>query len=458
MTTTAQKMPLWLEKLLGQHPDQTHRPLEEFVNAAPRLEALSDVASGTPVLVRGDVDCKPGTSVGDGDVRLRSMLPTLRFGQERGWKQILLGHRGRDPEASLSQVRIRLQELLPGEVGFVENWLDAESLQVTSAFEQAIERCPTGGFVLLENTRKYEIERALWKAKSAEIERLAPRLAQFADSLAGVAGVYVNEAFSAGSLDASSTIVPAAVGRVALGQYAANEFAGPVLRCRDASLVVFSGLKADKLDDLEGIVNRGKVRMVIAAGSLAMALLKGRALLDGADYCLGVAEAPSHVDKPYYIPPERIRQATRMIFAGRENNVEFVLPVDFVLADGSIANSVPPDGQQLDVGPATSDAFAHKVSEFLETQAEKVVFHNGVFGKFEDPAYEEGTRKFVLQFKRMKDKGAEVYVGGGEGGKALERYGQPEWVTHCFTAGGTVLNALGDEPIPYLLALHMASQ
>jgi phosphoglycerate kinase len=51
-----------------------------------------------------------------------------------------------------------------------------------------------------------------------------------------------------------------------------------------------------------------------------------------------------------------------------------------------------------------------------------------------------------------------VYIGGGEGGTALEQYGQPDWVTHTFTAGGTVLNALGAEPVPYLMALRAAAK
>ena len=50
-----------------------------------------------------------------------------------------------------------------------------------------------------------------------------------------------------------------------------------------------------------------------------------------------------------------------------------------------------------------------------------------------------------------------MYIGGGEGGTSLERYGQPDWVTYVFTAGGTVLNALGSEPVPYLVALKMAA-
>src|SRR5436190_22659369 len=66
--------------------------LAKYLNSIPRLKSLSDVASGTPVLVRGDVDCKPGSQVGQEDIRLRSMKETLEFGRQRGWKQIVFGH------------------------------------------------------------------------------------------------------------------------------------------------------------------------------------------------------------------------------------------------------------------------------------------------------------------------------------------------------------------------------
>ncbi|HEX4149262.1 MAG TPA: phosphoglycerate kinase, partial [Pirellulales bacterium] len=107
--------------------------------------------------------------------------------------------------------------------------------------------------------------------------------------------------------------------------------------------------------------------------------------------------------------------------------------------------------------------FAEKIDQFIaEHQAPgcqpAVAFHNGVFGMFEDPRFEHGTRRFVEQLKRLTDAGVEVYVGGGEGGTALEKYGQPDWIKHCFTAGGTVLNALGSSPVPYLVALSMAAR
>jgi phosphoglycerate kinase len=77
---------------------------------------------------------------------------------------------------------------------------------------------------------------------------------------------------------------------------------------------------------------------------------------------------------------------------------------------------------------------------------------------FEDPRFEEGTKKFTAQLKRMKDAGFKVYVGGGEGGTAVDKYGKPDWITYCFTAGGTVLNALGSEPVPYLVSLKAAAE
>src|SRR5207253_6007625 len=117
--------------------------------------------------------------------------------------------------------------------------------------------------------------------------------------------------------------------------------------------------------------------------------------------------------------------------------------------------------QQFDVGPKTTEYFAQKVGEFIDRSkggtTKPVAFYNGVFGMFEDPRFESGTKHFIAQLKRMTDAGVEVYVGGGEGGAALEKYGQPDWVTHCFTAGGTVLNALGSNPVPYLVALREAA-
>src|SRR4029079_7513557 len=102
--------------------------LADYLKAIPRLSSLGDVPSGTPVLVRGDVDCKPGPEVGQEDIRLRSMKSTLAFGRGKGWKQIVFGHLGGKqpdkPIASLAKVAKRLSEILGCEVPLIEDWLD----------------------------------------------------------------------------------------------------------------------------------------------------------------------------------------------------------------------------------------------------------------------------------------------------------------------------------------------
>jgi phosphoglycerate kinase len=415
------------------------------------------------VLVRGDVDAKPGAHIGDGDVRLRSMVETLEFGRERGWVQVIFGHIGRKPEGTLDKVAARLGELLDTDVSLLGDWLDERAMTIRDAAAGAIAAAAPGRVMMLDNTRRYDVERALWKASADEAAGMADKLAQLANQFAEkVATVYVNEALSAGSLDASSTVVPAAMERVALGAYVASEFDGPMRRCREADLVVFSGIKVDKLDDLAAIIHRGHVKLVISAGSLAMALAKAAAELDGTEFTMGLAEDPAHADKPYFIPRERIEQARGMVEEGRRRGIEFVTPIDFMLQDGEPHDVIGAGDQQFDVGPKSSALYAEKVGAFIAQSQSRldgkssVAFHNGVFGMFEDERFAGGTRRFVGELKRMKDGGVEVYVGGGEGGKSLDLYGEPDWVTHCFTAGGTVLGALGDQPVPYLLALALA--
>jgi len=463
MAVTAEKIVTFARGVLGDDPNVPKLPVEKYLGAIPRLHSLADLPSGTPVLIRGDVDAKPGAKVGEGDIRLRSMKGTLDYARQKGWKIVIFGHIGREPEKSLSKVRTRLGEILGCDVGFVADWLDPETTTIKDEVVKAIQNAAPGSVIVLENTRKYDIERVLWKAKPADLPKLADRLAKLANEFAQkVAKVYIHEAFSAGSLDVSSVIVPVAMDRIALGEYEAEQFDVQVRDCLGAQLVIFSGLKADKLDDMEAMINRGKIRLVISAGSLSASLKKAAAELDGKDFNLGVSEDPAHGDKPYFIPRNRIEQAKKMLIEGRAKGIEFVLPIDFVLQDGQISSQIGPGNQQFDVGPQSSKLFSDTVTRFIEAHKNDkpaaVAFHNGVFGMFEDPRFENGTKNFVPELKRMKDAGIKVYIGGGEGGTSLERYGQPDWVTYVFTAGGTVLNALGSEPVPYLVALMLAAR
>ena len=461
MSITNEAMIAWCRGLLGADPAAPKMTLEQYVEAVARLKSLDDVPSGTPVLVRGDVDAKPGEKVGKGDIRLRSMKQTLEFGRQRGWIQVIFGHIGRDPKMSLDKVAKRIGEIMDCEVTLIEDWLDPTTNTVLDDVAQTVKAAAPGSIIVLQNTRKYDIERVLWKAKADELPSLAESLTSLANSMAEkIAKVYVSEAFSAGNLDASTCVVPAAMERVALGDYVASQFDGPVMDCLKTKMVIFSGLKIDKLNNLASMIDRGTIECVIAAGSVAMALEKASAQLAGGDFDLGMSEDPANSGEPYYIPPERIEQAKQMLTEAKAKGIEFTMPVDFVLQDGTVSDKVGPGNQQFDVGPKSSERFHEVVTKFIDAQKNAaqpaVVFHNGVFGMFEDARFETGTKKFVPELKRMTDAGLKVYVGGGEGGKALEKYGQEDWVTCSFTAGGTVLKALGGKTIPYLVALKMA--
>ena len=95
--------------------------------------------------------------------------------------------------------------------------------------------------------------------------------------------------------------------------------------------------------------------------------------------------------------------------------------------------------------------------QFAADRTGAVLFHNGVLGQFERPEFAVGTRRFLALLKDLHRVGLRIYVGGGEGGMALSRWGDPTSVTHCFTAGTTILKALGVKPIPYVWALYQAA-
>ena len=149
-----------------------------------------------------------------------------------------------------------------------------------------------------------------------------------------------------------------------------------------------------------------------------------------------------------------------MIAEGRAKGIEFVMPVDFVLQDGRVSETIGAGNQQFDVGPKTSELFERRSASSLPATRAAGPWRSTTAcsacsrTRGSPKARSDSSR----QLKRLKDAGIKVYVGGGEGGTALEKYGQPDDVTHTFTAGGTVLNALGSEPVPYLVALSMAAE
>ena len=459
--TTKELFTSSLHRIFAKDKTLDALPLEEILSSIPSIDSLSNLPAGTPVILRLDIDVAIKDGVVTDPERLIFCDKTLQYCMARGWKTIIIGHVGRDPSNTALPVAKYLENQTKTKVTFVSDWLDEKNYQIKDEALTAVHAAENGTFILFENTRKYLTETVLWKATEETFAYIAENLYTLSiDIREKLSKVLINDAIAASNFDFSSSVLPLAMEKVALGYFIAEEMKTHITGARESSLVVFSGLKIDKLDDLEAATKRGKVKVVIAAGSLAMALKKAKAQLEGSDFHLGKAELDEK--NRAFIPAARIDQAKRMMQYFNENNIEVVLPVDFVLDNGEFSETIPVDKVQMDIGPKTSEIIASTFNKFCEdskkSAAPYTLFYNGVFGKFEDEIFAGGTKRFIPLLKEATDKGVKTYVGGGEGRMALLKYGHLEEVTHAFTAGGTVLKSLSDKHIRYLKAMHLQSK
>jgi phosphoglycerate kinase len=445
-----------LARIAGLEPSKD--PLEVKLARIAPLDALADVPHGAPVWIRADLDVEDRDGVIGDDPRLLGLHETLEFGRAHGWRMLLLGHRGRKPEQTLEYVHQKLCAT-EGKAGpFVRDWFDDRQGTLSGTALAAVRGLPPGGFVVFENVRRYGFEMRLWKATANDLPSVAESFERLANAFRAASTIYVNDAIAASNKDFSSAALPLAMDRVALGTFTRRELADHVVRAREAGLVSFSGLKLDKLSDLHGIVKRGRVERIIAGGSLAMALRKAEGKMRGADVSIGGAEDPARAADKTHVPADAIERATRLLEDAAKNKVKVVLPVDFLLDDGTASADIPKGRLQCDVGPKSRAHFEAEALAWAKATRRKVAFHNGVLGKFEEKSFAGGTEAMIGTLKRLQAAGVAVYVGGGEGRAALERHGKLSDVTHAFTAGGTILKCLADQPLPFIEALAEQSR
>jgi phosphoglycerate kinase len=433
-------------------------PLEDLLALIPRIDQLTDLPEGRVVLIRSDLDTPITNNEVEDISRLESITKTIEYSLARNWTIILFGHIGREKNNTLKPVCKALSSLLKREIQFIDDWIDEPLNCLTQETVDFIQSAKPGSIFMLENTRKYQIECALWKVDKDTVSDINKRMYTLSeDIVTRLSDIEINESIAASNLDYSSCALPLLMKKTGLGFFIDSEMKTHIKKVREANLVVFSGLKIDKLDDLQGIIDRNHLKKIISAGSLAMALTKAAAQLIGKDFCIGLAE--NDKTKKYFIENKRIEQAKHIIQKCREKSIELILPVDYILDNGVVSQEIPPDRAQMDIGPETvrlfKTALHNYIKESRSSSQRYVLFYNGVFGKFEDPRYENGTREFISVLKDLTRSGIATYVGGGEGRLALLKYGALDDVTHSFTSGGTVLKSLTNNHIGYLKSLYL---
>ncbi|MFJ8250427.1 phosphoglycerate kinase [Streptomyces sp. NPDC094466] len=397
-------------------------------------ELLAEGVAGKRVFVRADLNVPlDGTTITD-DGRIRAVVPTIAKLAEAGARVVVASHLGRpkgapDPAFSLAPAAARLGELLGAEVAFAADTV-GESARATVA------GLADGRVAVIENLRFNAGE-----TSKDDVERGA-----FADQLAGLADIYVGDGFGAVHRKHASVFdLPARLPHYA-GYLIATEVGVLKKLTTDVArpyAVVLGGAKvSDKLGVIDHLLERAD--RILIGGGMAYTFLK----------------AQGHEVGSSLLQEDQIPAVQEYLRRAEEKGVEFVLPVDVVVAPSfpdlktkapahptTVAADAMPAGQMgLDNGPETNKLYASKLADAA------TVFWNGPMGVFEHPDFADGTRAVA---QALVDSSAFSVVGGGDSAAAVRILGFDENAFgHISTGGGASLEYLEGKTLPGLAALE----
>ncbi|WP_044641239.1 phosphoglycerate kinase [Risungbinella massiliensis] len=359
------------------------------------------------------------------DTRIRAALPTIQYLVGQGAKVILASHLGRPKgqvveEMRLTPVAERLSELLGQSVQKLNE-------AVGTKVEKAVSSLQEGEVLLLENVRFYPGE----EKNDADL----------AKSFAGLADLFVNDAFGAAHRAHASTAgiadhIPAVAGLLmqkeldALGQALSNPK-------RPFTAIIGGAKVKDKIGVIENLL--GKVDNLIVGGGLAYTFIKSQ----------------GHEIGKSLFEPDKEELAKGFVEQAREKGVKFYMPVDCVVINEFSENAsivetvsidqIPSDLEAVDIGPKTAEIFADVI------KSSALVIWNGPMGVFEMDRYAKGTNAVA---RALAESEAYSIVGGGDSAAAIEKAGLASEVDHISTGGGASLEFLEGKELPGVVVLQ----
>lgn len=386
----------------------------------PQLKDLE--VRGKRVIVRVDFNVPMEKGKITDDTRIVKSLPTIQYLVKQSARIILMSHLGRpknkEAEFSLKPVAERLSKLLKQPVKFVPDCIGKIAQKETESLKN-------GAVALLENLRFYKEE-----------EKNDP---EFSKSLAGLADLYVNDAFGAAHRAHASTagiadFLPAAAGLLLAKEI---EYFDRVLEKPERPFTsILGGSKVvDKIKVIENLMRR--VDYLLIGGAMAYTFLKAR----------GHKIGSSKFDFEGFEVAKQILEKTKQV------KIQFLLPIDHIIAETvtegaktEISDLDIPNGWiGVDIGPKTIERYQAVISK------SKTVVWNGPVGVFEIKAFSEGTTQIAEAMGRLK--GATTVVGGGETAAAVAKLGLEHKLSHVSTGGGASLEYLEGRVLPGIEAL-----
>lgn len=385
-------------------------------------KTLRDIdVAGKKVLVRVDFNVPmDGEKITD-TTRIEASLPTINYLLENGASVVLMSHLGRPKgeykeEFSLGPVAKKLSEFLNRDVKFV-----ASKVVVDDEVKSKIKDLKPGEVALLENTRFVKGEEKLDE--------------NFAKDLSSLAEIYVNDAFGTSHRAHASNVgvakyLPSAMGFLLEKEV---EYLEGAVQNPDRPFVAILGGKkvSDKIHVIDNLLE--KVDVLIVVGGMAYTFFKS----------MGLEIGDSIVED------DKLDLARELMAKAIEENVDFVLPDDVVMAKelkaGVETKIVDRDKMEegymgLDIGPKTIETIRGKL------EAARCVVWNGPCGVFEIPEFANGTFEVAKILANLE--GATTIIGGGDSVAAIEKAGLKDKMTHISTGGGASLELLEGKVLP----------
>jgi phosphoglycerate kinase len=376
--------------------------------------------------VRADLNVPVQHGAVSDATRLVRLVPGLQDLMRRGAKVVVISHFGRpknkEPEHSLKSVADKLADLLKQPVAFAADCIGP-------AAEAAVAGLGPGQVLVLENLRFHKGEEA--------------NDTGFAQALARLGDLYVNDAFSAAhrahaSTSALAHLLPAYAGPLMMEEIDALRAA--LERPQRPTVAIVGGAKVStKIPVLQHLVT--KVDKLIIGGGMANTFY----LAEGVNVGRSLAE------------PDFKEMALQIMHAAKERGCAIVLPPDAVVAPELKAGvrttnvkilDVPSDQMILDIGPKS-------VAHFNDVIAEcRTLLWNGPLGAFEIEPFGAGTFALAKSVAEMTRAGKLVSIaGGGDTVAALNEAGVAEDFTYVSTAGGAFLEWIEGRELPGIAAL-----